>query len=103
MAALLFGFAELARTVIGVFLVFHSAHRNEGEHNVSENESDPKERAFAADVQHAGKQRHQYAGNEESIREDLDVYRSPVREEALRPDHEEGDKHLDANTNRVFC
>ena len=64
---MLFVLAELARPVIGIFLVPRSAHRDKGEHNISQNESDADERTLAADIHHARKERHQYARNEERV------------------------------------
>lgn len=59
--AMLFGLAELARTVIGILFVPCSAHRDKGEHNISKNKSDTDERPLATDIHHARKERHQYA------------------------------------------
>ena len=65
---LLFGLAELTLAVIGISLVLCSAHRDKGKHGVPKYEANAYQRALAADIQHARKKRHQYAGNEERIR-----------------------------------
>ena len=64
---LLFGLTELPLPIIGIELVSGSSHGKEGEHNVSENESDTYECTLTADVQHAREKRHQYARNEEGV------------------------------------
>lgn len=63
----LFGRTKLTLTVIGIFLVPCSSHRDKGKHNVSEDESDADQCTLAADVQHAREKRHQYARDEERV------------------------------------
>lgn len=99
---MLLGLAELALTVIGIALLFGATHRNEGQHSVSKNESDTNESALAADIQHSREKGHQYAGDEECVRQDLDVYSHAIREKALGPNHKKGDQHFNANTNTIF-
>ena len=74
---------ELTRTVIGIALVLCSAHGDKGENHVPENESNTYECTLAADVHQSRKQRHQYAGDEESVRENLDIYRQAVRKKSF--------------------
>lgn len=80
---MLFGVAKLTCPVIGIFLVLFSAHRDKGERHISQNESDTDECTFAADIHHAGKQGHQDTGDEESVRQDLDIYRQTMCEKPL--------------------
>ena len=79
----LFGLAELACAVIGIQLMLRSAHRDEGEHDVAEHKPDADERALAADVEHAGEQRHQDACDEEGVGQDLQIDRRAVDQKAL--------------------
>ena len=97
-----FGRAELTRAVIGIPLMLHSAHGDEEKHHISEDKSDAKERTLVADIHHARKKGHQYTRNEESVRQDLDIYRRSVREKALGPNHEESDQQLNANANPII-
>ena len=66
-AILIFSFAELTLAVIGISLVLCSAHRDKGEYDVPENESNTYKRPLAANVQHTRKKRHQYARDEKSV------------------------------------
>ena len=61
------GIAQLACTVIGIYLVFCPTHRDKGKDNISEDEADADEGALSADIHHARKQRHQYAGDKECV------------------------------------
>lgn len=65
--AALFGAAELAVTIIGIFLMSCSSHRDECKYHVSEDKADADQCAFTADIHETRKQRHQYAGDEECI------------------------------------
>lgn len=65
---LFFRLFELALAVIGISLLLRSAHGDKGQHGVSDYESDAYECAFAADIEHTRKKRHQYTRNEEGIR-----------------------------------
>ena len=99
---LLFCLLELALAVVGVSLLLGSSHGDKGKEGVSKGKSDTDEGTLAADEQHTREERHQDAGNEEGIRQDLDVYRYAFREKALGPDHKEGDKRFNAKANRIF-
>ena len=81
--ALLFGIFELALTVIGISLLTRSAHGNKGKKRISKRKANTNQGALAADIQHAGKKRHQYAGNKESIGQYLNIYRYAFREKAF--------------------
>ena len=74
---------ELTGPVVGIQLMLCSAHRDKSKHDISDNKSDTYERSLAADVHHTRKQRHQYAGDEEGIRQDLNIDRHTVGEKAL--------------------
>jgi len=99
---LFFGLCKLTRTVIGVSLLFCSAHGDKGKHNVSENESNSYERALTADEEHSRKERHQYARHEEGVCPDLEIDRRALGEKALGPDHAKGDQRLNAKANGIL-
>ena len=100
--ALLFDCTELTRTIIGILLMAHSAHRHERKRHVSEHETDTDQGALTADIHQARIKGHQNTSYKESIRQDLDIHRKAMGEKALRPDHKEGDDQLNANTNRII-
>ena len=79
----LFGLRKLACPVIGISLLLCSAHRDKGKHSVSKNKSNSDKRTLAADKQQAREKRHQNTGDEESVRQDLDIDRNAVCEKAL--------------------
>ena len=62
------GLAKLSFAVVRVFLVSRSSHRDKRQRDVSYNKSDSYQSALATDKHHSGKKRHQYSGNEESVR-----------------------------------
>ena len=99
---MLFGIGKLALPVIGISFLLCSAHRNKGEHHISQNKSDADKCALAADIHHARKKRHQDARDKERIRKDLDIDRKAVCKKALGPNHEECDHHLNGNTNPII-
>lgn len=99
---LLFGLTELTRAVIGVAFVLGSTHGDKGEHDVSENESDTDEGAFAADEEQARKEGHQNTRNEEGICHDLEIDCRAIGEKALCPNHEKADQDLNSKTNSIF-
>ena len=78
-----FGLTELALTVVGISLLPCSSHRDKGKYSISKDETDADECPLAADVQQTCKKRHQYACNEESIRENLKIYRRTMHEKTL--------------------
>ena len=75
--------AELLLAVGGIGHVFCSAHGDEGEKNVSENEADAKKRALVAYEHKSRKKRHQYARHKERVRKDLNVHSNTVGKKTL--------------------
>ena len=99
---MLLGLAQLPLTVIGITFLSGSTHRNKGKHSISKNESNTNEGALTADIQQCRVKGHQYAGDKESIGQDLDVYGRAIGEEALGPNHQKRDQHFNANANSVI-
>ena len=94
--------AELALPIVGIALLLGSAHGDEGKDRISQNKSETNKSTLAADIHHAGEKCHHDAGDEESVRQDLNIDRCTLAEETLGPDHQKGDQHLNANTNTVI-
>lgn len=99
---LLFGLTELPLPIIGIELVSGSSHGNEGEHNVSENESDTYECSFAADEEHSRKKSHQNTCDKERVCQDLEIDCHTIREKALRPNHEKSNQQFNTDTDSIF-
>ena len=99
---MLFGFLDLAGPIIGIAFLPGSAHGDEGKDRISQNKSETNKSTLAADIHHAGEKCHHDAGDEESVRQDLNIDRCTLAEETLGPDHQKGDQHLNANTNTVI-
>ena len=98
----LFCLADLTRAVIGVELMSGSAHGDECEHDVSENEPDTDERTLSADEEHSRDECHQNARHKEGIRQDLEIDCRAIREKALGPDHEKTDQQFNAHADGIF-
>ena len=98
----LFHFTKLTFPVISILLMLFSAHRDKGKNRIPQNEADADERTFAADIHHASKRRHQDTRYEERIRQDLDIDRQAVCEEAPGPNHQKTNQRFNGYANRII-
>ena len=93
---------DLTFAVIDISFDFCMPHRDKKEQHSSENEAHTHKCSLAADIHQASKKRHQYTWDEESIGQNLDIYRCAMCEKALWPNHKECDQRLNAKTNSII-
>ena len=82
--------------------MFLPAHGNKRQNDVPQNESYSYQRAFAADKQHSRDQGHQYPGNEEAVRQDLNIHTDRMREKTFGPEHRDRDKRRDRKASDIL-
>ena len=97
-----FRLTELTRAIILVELVLQSTSGNKPKEHVSENEAYTNKRALAADIHLSGIEEEQNSRYGESVRENLNVNRYAVGEEALDRKNANCDQRSNAKTNYIL-